>query len=153
MKKLKDYFRSRGFKTAPESLKGPLHKEPNVVLLYHDSKELEVVTRYFKHTTGITTVPIKRSKEKALKSTQLHTNDFDFRGVPRSVFKGGSDENEMLINLRKDLKLDWYWYGRNYNYRVDLQGTCELADITISGPFTLAEKLDTLKQYLEKLKS
>lgn len=153
MKKLREYFRARGFKTAPVSLKGGITREPSVVLLYHDARELEVVNTYFKHTTGITTVPIKRSKENALKSTQLHTNDFDFKGVPKAVFKGGSVKNELLINLRKDEKLDWYWYGRNYNYRVDLQGTCELADITISGPFTLAQKLDTLKQYLEKLKS
>ncbi len=150
MKKLIDYFHRKGFRNAPKSKLGKVTAAPQVTLLYDEDHQKKSVEKHFKQVIGVTTVTAKRNKELPINTMQLHTNDFDFRGFPKATVPDAAVSCSILINLRKDQKLDWYWFGKNYNYRVDLQGNCELADIIISGPFPLAEKLNTLIQYLDK---
>ena len=153
MKRLVDYFRTKGMRNAAPSKLGGITEHLQVTLLYDTDAQKKAVSRMFKNVVGVTTVQAKRNKELPINTMQLHTNDFDFRGYPKATIPDAAVSCSILINLRKDQKLDWYWFGKTYNYRVDLQGNCALADITISGDFSLEEKLTTLKQYLEKLQN
>ncbi|CAI8441436.1 MAG: Uncharacterised protein [Cryomorphaceae bacterium] len=151
MKKVIDFYHRKGFRNAKPSTLGKITSAPQITLLYDDDHQKKAVESLFKHVVGVTTVQAKRSKELPINTMQLHTNDFDFKGFPKATVPEAVVSCSILINLRKDHRLDWYWFGNSYNYRVDLQGDCPLADITINGPYSLAEKLKTLINYLDKL--
>lgn len=149
---LKSFYLKRGLKHPKPSVLKKLTRDPYVTVLCNNREELNRVQALFKRTQGVYCVSDKRAKESAPNAFVLHANDFNLKGEPSAVLPVLAVENNMLINLVQNHTLAWYWYGRSYDLKVDLVAQYPDAGLSITGSYTLEEKLDTLCSYLNKLK-
>ena len=151
MRFIRDYYRQRGLRSIETSTKGPLTSQPFVTLLCDNDAQFEVLKGSFSKLQGVYTKNEIRLKENAVNSTVMYTNDFSWKGVPLVPLPEVSVVNHIIINTSVNVDLAWYWYARSYEFRIDMMGVYDDADLSIVGTNTLPEKIDTLRSYLNKI--
>jgi hypothetical protein len=152
MKKWYDYRNARLLKQCiPPRLKlseGSVH----IFVLTNDDEVFASVERFFPSYSGVLIEHMRRPKGEEVKTTHLYTNDFSLWGEPKYKVPEPPLKNAIVLNTeRNNPFLTWYWCNRQYDYRVDLHGIYDNADITITGAHSLEEKLGFLKQTLERI--
>jgi len=150
MRRIQQYFLKKGLQHAQPSAKGLKNNDPKITVLTRNMVEVEEVKKYFTRVDFVFYEDLKRPKGYPTKTSHLYKDDFDYRGIPKRTIPE-PEGNHLLLNLEPNPPiLTWYWYARSYDFKVDLCGLYEDADIQI-GPGssdTLSNKLDTLQKTL-----
>ena len=151
MKFIKRYHRKQLVRASKASSNRPLDENSAVTVLYGEEIEFTTVKKYFSRAQGVRLLDEKRSKEQPPNSSVLYKNDLNLKGEPVIPLPMMTEERHFILNLCQKDDLGWYWYGRNYALRVDLQGVYENADFRIDGKHDLEEKMKTLVKYLKMI--
>ena len=153
MRRIQQYFLKKGLQRAKPSSKGLKNNDPKITVLTRNLVEVEVVKNHFKHVDFVFYDDVKRPKDYPTKTSHLFKDDFDYRGIPKRTIPE-PEGNHLLLNLEPNPPiLTWYWYARSYDFKVDLCGVYEDADIQIGtgSTDTLSNKLDTLQKTLNAI--
>tara|TARA_Y100000385_G_scaffold180060_1_gene185959 strand:- start:167 stop:637 length:471 start_codon:yes stop_codon:yes gene_type:complete len=150
MRRIKEYYWIRGIKNASASKYLLKNAAPKVTVLTADMDLIALVREHFTAVDFIYYEDIKRPKDEAVKTFHLFKDDLNFKGEPKRFIPEPSN-NHILLNLeQKPANLTWYWYARSYDIRVDLCGTYDNADLSITNPnVSLKEQLEMLKNMLK----
>jgi hypothetical protein len=151
MKFLRKYYRNQLVKTLQPSTCVALDTDASVTVIHNTEEELTTVKRFFKRAQGVRWIKEKRLKDQEVNSSVLYLNDLNLKGEPLVSLPMMTENKHFVLNLCDDDVLGWYWYGRKYALRVDLQGTYNNADFTVDGNYSLEEKLETLVEYLKMI--
>ena len=151
MKFIKRYHRRQLVRRSKGSTNRPLDENSAVTVLYSKEKEFNTVKKYFTRAQGVRLLEEKRSKEQPPNSSILYKNDLNLKGEPVIPLHMMKEDQHFILNLCKKDHLSWYWYGRKYALRVDLQGIYENADFSIDGKHDLEDKMKTLVKYLKMI--
>ena len=151
MKLIKRYHRRQLVKRSKGSTNTPLDENSAVTVLYSKEKEFNTVKKYFTRAQGVRLLEEKRSKEQPPNSSILYKNDLNLKGEPVIPLPMMKANQHFILNLCKKDHLGWYWYGRKYALRVDLQGVYENADFSIDCKHDLEDKMKTLVKYLKMI--
>ena len=149
MRRIKEFYWRRGLRNAVPSKCQLKSATPKVTVLTSNLDLVTVVKEHFSAVDFVYFEDMKRPKNEATKTFHLYRDDFNFKGEPKR-FIPEPGNNHLLLNLeKKPANLTWYWYARSYDIRVDLCGTYDNADLSITNPnVSLKEQLEMLKKML-----
>ena len=150
MRWIKEIYWSRGLRNAATSKRLLKNSAPKVTVLTADMNLIATVKQHFTAVDYIYYEDMKRPKGEVVKTSHLYKDDLNFRGEPKRLITEPGD-NHILLNLEQNpANLTWYWYSRSYDIRVDLCGTYNNADLSITNPnVSLKEQLEMLKNMLK----
>jgi hypothetical protein len=116
-------------------------------VLTQDLQIIDQVKKYFPKTNYVYYEDMKRPKGEMVKTSHLYKDDIALNGTPKRTIPE-PEKNHILLNLEpKSSFLTWYWCTRSYDFRVDLRGVYDNADIEIGN----SDRLENLDQNLETL--
>ena len=149
MRRIKEFYWRRGLRNAAASKRLLKNTTPKVTVLTADMDLIALVKEHFSAVDFVYFENMKRPKDEVTKTFHLYRDDFNFKGEPKRLIQEPGD-NHILLNLEQNpANLTWYWYARNYDIRVDLCGTYDNADLSITNPnVSLKEQLEMLKNML-----
>ena len=149
MRRIKEFYWRRGLRNAVPSKCQLKSATPKVTVLTGNLDLVAVVKEHFSTVDFVYFEDMKRPKGEVAKTFHLYRDDFNFKGEPKRVIPEPGD-NHLLLNLEQNTtNLTWYWYARSYDIRVDLCGTYDNADLSIShANVSLEEQLEMLKNML-----
>ncbi len=150
MRPIKEFYWRRGLKNVASSKHRLKNDNPKVTILTTNQDFISQVKMHFTDVDFVYFENIKRPKDERIKTFHLYKNDLNFKGEPKR-FIPEPRENHILINIEQNpANLTWYWYARSYDIRVDLCGTYDNADLSITNPnLSLEDQLVMLKDMLK----
>ena len=150
MRPIKEFYWRRGLNNAASSKHLLINDNPKVTVLTTNQDLLSLVKKYFSQVDFVYFEDLKRPRQEMIKTFHLYRDDFNFKGEPKR-FIPEPGNNHILLNLEQNpANLSWYWYARRYDIKVDLSGTYDDADLSITNPnLSLENQLVMLKDMLK----